>query len=142
MRKISPFLWFNNTAQEAADFYCTIFRNAKIIHRSPVMVTFELEGQHFMALNGGPHYTFNEAVSFFVPCETQDEIDYYWNKLIAHGGKEGRCGWLKDKFGLSWQIVPEVLRELMSDPDHEKARRVQQAMMGMNKLDIEKLKSA
>src|SRR5579863_4262911 len=146
MQKITPFLWFDDQAEEAARFYVSIFKNSKIgtIGRygdagpgpkgSVMMVTFELEGQHFMALNGGPHYKFTEAISLFVNCETQQEVDDLWEKLSA-GGHQDRCGWLKDKYGLSWQIIPAVLGKLMSDPDPEKSKRVMQVMLTMEKLD-------
>ena len=135
-----PCLWFNNEAKAAADFYCGIFKNAKIIGDSPMVVNFELNGQRFMGLNGGPNFQFNEAVSFVVECADQKEIDHYWNSLIAGSGSEGQCGWLKDKFGVSWQIVPSILGQLMSDP--EKGQRVVQAVMKMKKFDIEALKNA
>lgn len=137
--QIYPCLWFDGLAKTAADFYCTVFPDSKITSSNPMVVIFELNGKKFMALNGGPEFKFNEAVSFVVTCETQDEIDFYWNKL-TDGGKEGKCGWLKDKFGVSWQIVPSILGKLMSDP--EKAPRVMYAFMQMKKFDIEKLKQA
>ena len=140
--RITPFLWFDKNAVEAAEFYTSIFKNSKIIQLHPLVSTFELEGQHFMALNGGPGFKFTEAVSFFVSCETQEEVDYYWGSLLADGGIESRCGWLKDKYGLSWQIVPVILGELLSDPDHEKSEKVMQAMLKMIKLDIEALSKA
>ncbi|HMJ46942.1 MAG TPA: VOC family protein [Ferruginibacter sp.] len=136
---IYPCLWFDGKAKAAAEFYCTVFKNAKIITDTPMVVIFELNGQKFMGLNGGPMFKFNEAVSFVVDCETQEEIDYYWEKL-TEGGEESMCGWLKDKFGLSWQIVPTILGKLMSDP--EKGPRVMEAFMQMKKFDIEKLKQA
>ena len=136
---IYPCLWFDGQAKAAADFYCSVFKNSKIMANTPMVVTFELNGRKFMCLNGGPEYKFNEAVSFVVECETQEEIDYHWNKL-TEGGQEGKCGWLKDKFGVSWQIVPTILGKLMSDP--EKAPRVMYAFMQMKKFDIEKLKQA
>jgi predicted 3-demethylubiquinone-9 3-methyltransferase (glyoxalase superfamily) len=157
MQKITPFLWFNDNAEEAVKFYTSIFKKSKIgkIARydeagekaagrpagSVMTIEFEIEGQDFIALNGGPHFKFNEAVSFVVSCKTQTEVDYYWNKLSA-GGKEVQCGWLKDKFGLSWQIVPTILGELMSDKDPVKSQRVMEAMLKMVKLDINKLKAA
>ena len=136
---IYPCLWFDGQSKAAADYYCSVFPNSKIISSNPMVVIFELNGTKFMGLNGGPDYKFNEAVSFVVNCETQDEIDMYWNKL-TEGGKEGKCGWLKDKFGISWQIVPSILGKLMSDP--EKAPKVMYAFMQMKKFDIEKLKEA
>jgi predicted 3-demethylubiquinone-9 3-methyltransferase (glyoxalase superfamily) len=152
MQKITPFLWFDDNAEEAVKFYSSIFKNSKIgkIARydkagrpagSVMTVEFQLEGQEFVALNGGPHFKFTEAISFVVNCETQEEVDYYWEKL-SQGGKEVQCGWLKDKYGLSWQIVPTVLGELLSGKDAAKAQRVMQAMLKMVKLDIKKLKAA
>ena len=135
-----PCLWFDGQAKAAAEFYCTIFPNSKIINNSGLLVNFELNGKHFMGVNGGPMFKFNEAVSFVIPCENQQEIDYYRDKLIAGGGNESQCGWLKDKFGLSWQVVPTILGELMADP--EKAPRIVQAFMKMKKFDIETLKNA
>jgi predicted 3-demethylubiquinone-9 3-methyltransferase (glyoxalase superfamily) len=153
MQKITPFLWFDSQAEEAARFYCSIFKNSKIgaIARygeagpgpkgSVMTVAFELDGQPFTALNGGPHFKFTEAVSFVVNCRDQAEVDEMWDKLSA-GGETSQCGWLNDKFGLSWQIVPTVLMELVSDPDPEKSKRVMQAMLQMTKIDIAKLKAA
>ena len=141
MPKVTPFLWFDGQAEDAAKFYTSVFKDAKIHSVSPMSATFELAGQKFMALNGGPQFKFNEAVSFFIDCETQAEIDYYWEKLSA-GGSEGRCGWLKDRFGLSWQVIPSVLGELIGDADPEKSQRALQAMFQMGKLDIQKLKEA
>ena len=139
IKSIYPCLWFDGQSQSAADFYCTVFSDSKIVSSNPMVVIFELKGQKFMALNGGPEYKFNEAVSFVVNCETQEEIDYYWEKL-TEGGQEGKCGWLNDKFGMSWQIVPAILGQLMNDP--EKAPRVMYAFMQMKKFDIQKLKDA
>ena len=139
IKSIYPCLWFDGQSQTAANFYCSVFPDSKIISSNPMVVIFELKGQKFMALNGGPEYKFNEAVSFVVNCETQEEIDYYWEKL-TDGGQEGKCGWLKDKFGMSWQIVPAILGQLMNDP--EKAPRVMYAFMQMKKFDIQKLKDA
>ncbi|NBW34909.1 MAG: VOC family protein [Cytophagia bacterium] len=136
---IHPCLWFNGNAQEAANFYCTVFTNSKITINTPMVVNFELNGQKFMGLNGGPHFTFNEAVSFVVECDTQEEIDYFWTKL-TDGGSESMCGWLKDKYGVSWQIVPRILGELMSDQN--RAQRVMQAFMQMKKFDIATLLNA
>lgn len=141
-QKITPFLWYDNMAMEAAEFYCSVFDNAKITMRSPMIVEFELEDMKFIALNGGPQFQFTEAVSFFVTCESQEEVDYYWNMLTADGGEESMCGWLKDKFGLSWQIIPETLMRLMSDLDREKAERVQHAMLKMRKIIIADLEQA
>jgi predicted 3-demethylubiquinone-9 3-methyltransferase (glyoxalase superfamily) len=137
---IYPCLWFNGNAKEAADFYCSIFPNSKIVNDSGMVVNFELNGQFFMGLNGGDNFKFNEAVSFVIPCKDQNEIDHYWHKLIAEGGSEGNCGWLKDKFGVSWQVVPAILGELMSNPD--KGQRVIQAFLKMKKFDIDNLKNA
>ena len=141
MQKITPFLWFDGQAEAAAKFYTSIFKNSKIENVSPMSATFQLEGQKFMALNGGPMFKFSPAISFFVSCETQKEIDYFWKKLSA-GGEKQQCGWLKDKFGVSWQIVPPILGELLSDEDDAKSNRVMQAMLKMTKLDIRKLKQA
>jgi predicted 3-demethylubiquinone-9 3-methyltransferase (glyoxalase superfamily) len=153
MQKITPFLWFDHQAEEAANFYTSIFNNSRIgeIQRygeggpgpagTAMIVTFELEGQEFIALNGGPQYKFTEAISFYVSCETQAEVDELWQKLTA-GGEAGPCGWLKDKYGLSWQIIPTALTELLSDPDPEKAGRVMQAMLQMSKIEIDGLRKA
>ena len=153
MQKITPFLWFDDKVEEAVNFYTSIFKNSKIgtITRygegSPgpkgtvMMATFQLDGQEFMALNGGPEFTFTEAISFFVNCETQPEVDELWEKL-SEGGEEGQCGWLKDKYGLSWQIIPSALGEMMQNEDPEKAGRVMQAMLKMNKIDVKGLKQA
>ena len=146
MQKITPFLWFDSHAEEAVDFYTSVFKNAKKGKTmrnggSVLTASFELEGIEFTALNGGPHFKFTEATSFVVDCKDQDEVDYYWEKL-SEGGSKSQCGWLKDKFGLSWQITPSVLLELMSDPDAEKAGRVMQAMMKMTKIDIPTLREA
>lgn len=153
MHKITPFLWFDDNAEEAMNYYISIFKNSKVVSLSrygegsprpagTVMVaTFELDGQELMALNGGPEYKFTEAISLFVTCETQEEVDWYWNQLSS-GGEEGPCGWLKDKFGLSWQIVPKALGELLGDPDPAKAQRVMRAMLQMKKIDIASLKRA
>jgi predicted 3-demethylubiquinone-9 3-methyltransferase (glyoxalase superfamily) len=140
MLSITPFLWFDTQAEEAMKFYTSIFPRSKVISvqragDAVMSVTWELEGQRFMGLNAGPHFTFNEAVSFFVACETQQEVDELWDKLLAHGGKPTQCGWLKDQFGLSWQIIPNALPKLLGDPDREKAGRAMQAMMKMVKID-------
>ena len=158
MQKITPFLWFDRQAEGAAKFYTSIFKNSKIgriLHYDEVSakaaggqvgsvltIEFEIEGQKFTALNGGPEFKFNESVSFVVNCETQEEVDYFWEKLIAGGGRESACGWLKDKFGLSWQITPTVLIEMLNDKDAKKAERVMNAMMEMEKIEIKKLKAA
>ena len=137
MKKITPFLWFNNNAEEAMKFYVSIFKNAKILNGN----RFELEGQEFLVLNGGPQFPFTPAVSFFINCETQQEVDDLWEKLSA-GGEEGRCGWLKDKYGLSWQVIPSVLGPMLNDKDPVKAKRVLNAMLQMNKIEIAGLKQA
>ena len=146
MPTITPFLWFDTQAEEAMNFYASIFKGSKVISVSRAQgkvmsVTFELEGQKIMALNAGPHFKFNEAVSFFVGCETQQEIDELWTRLTA-GGEPGQCGWLKDKFGLSWQIVPNALGRLMGDKDAAKSKRVMNAMLQMDKLDLQRLQQA
>jgi predicted 3-demethylubiquinone-9 3-methyltransferase (glyoxalase superfamily) len=139
---ITPFLWFDNTVPQAVEFYKSVFPDTKVEAVSDFMAVFELEGQRFHALNGGPQYKFNEAVSFFISVETQDEVDYYWNALIADGGAAGRCGWLKDKFGVSWQVIPIEFLEIVNGPDAAKAQRAMQAMFGMKKLDINLIKRA
>ncbi len=157
MQKITPFLWYDDKAEEAANFYVSIFKNSRILddNRYPeeaeevsgkpkgtvMTVSFELEGQKFIALNGGPHFRFTEAISFMVDCKDQKEVDELWSKL-SEGGSESQCGWLKDKYGLSWQIIPTALKELMSDPDPEKSGRVMAAMLKMSKIDVEALKRA
>lgn len=153
MQKITPCLWFDNEAEEAANFYCSIFNDSKILNvsrygesgpgpaGSAIMVEFQLEGQRFLGLNGGSHFTFTPAISLMVDCRTQEEVDAYWNKLSAHPEAE-QCGWLKDKYGLSWQIVPKALGELMSDPDPVKSQNVMKAMLQMKKLDIAALQAA
>jgi predicted 3-demethylubiquinone-9 3-methyltransferase (glyoxalase superfamily) len=153
IQKIMPFLWFDHQAEEAVAFYSSIFPNSKVgkVVRYPkdsmgpagsvMTIEFQLEGQSFVALNGGPHFKFTEAISFVVNCQTQEEVDRYWDKLSADGG-EVQCGWLKDKFGVSWQIVPSMLSELLSDPDPKKPARVMKAVLGMKKLDIRELQRA
>ena len=153
MQKITPFLWFDTQAEEAMNFYISIFKNSKVVGVSrwgeagPVpkgtvmSATFELDGQKFMALNAGPQFKFTEAISFFVNCETQEEVDEFWEKL-SEGGEKSRCGWLKDKFGLSWQIIPSALGEMLNDKDPQKSKRVMEAMMQMGKIDIKILKQA
>lgn len=153
MQKITPFLWFDNQAEEAINLYVSVFKNSKILSMSRygeagpgpagtvMTATFQLEGQEFMALNGGPDHKFTEAISLFVDCETQEEVDELWEKL-SEGGEQGPCGWLKDRFGLSWQIIPSVLGELLGDPDPVKSQRVMQAMLQMRKIDIAGLKAA
>jgi predicted 3-demethylubiquinone-9 3-methyltransferase (glyoxalase superfamily) len=152
-QKITTFLWFDNNAEEAMEFYTSIFKNSKVVRisrygeagpgfKGSVMVgAFELEGQRFLALNGGPRFKFTEAISLVIDCESQEEIDYFWQKLSA-GGQEQQCGWLKDKFGLSWQVVPSVLGELIEDKDPQKSKRVMEAMLQMVKLDVARLKAA
>jgi predicted 3-demethylubiquinone-9 3-methyltransferase (glyoxalase superfamily) len=160
MQKITPFLWFDNQAEEAVRFYTSIFKNSKVgkILRygeeaakvsqsgrpagSALTIEFEIEGQKFTALNGGPAFKFNESISFVVNCDTQKEVDYFWEKLTADGGQESQCSWLKDKFGVSWQVVPTVLIEMLGDKDSEKAERVMKAMLQMQKIDIKTLKEA
>src|SRR5213078_4654899 len=160
MQKITPFLWFDDQAEEAANFYTSIFKNSRVgnILRygeevakvsesgrpvgSVLTIEFEIAGQKFVALNGGPQFKFNESVSFAVNCGTQEEVDYFWEKLTSDGGEESACGWLKDKFGLSWQITPTVLIEMLHDKDPQKSERVMNAMMEMGKIDISKLKEA
>ncbi len=153
MPAISPHLWFDNQAEEAANFYVSVFENSRIVNVSRyseagpapagtvMTVTFELDGQEFMALNGGPEFKFSEAISFFVHCETQEEIDRLWERL-SEGGEKQVCGWLKDKYGLSWQIVPTILGGMLQDGDPEKANRVMQAVLQMTKLDIKGLQAA
>jgi predicted 3-demethylubiquinone-9 3-methyltransferase (glyoxalase superfamily) len=158
MQKITPFLWFDNQAEEAAKFYTSVFKNSKVGKTlrydeaaakasgqpmgSVLTIEFEIEGQKFTALNGGPQFKFNESVSFVVYCETQDEVDYFWQKLTAGGGQESACGWLRDKFGLSWQVTPTVLIEMLHDKDPKKSERVMNAMMQMQKIDIKALNEA
>lgn len=158
MQKITPFLWFDHQAEEAAKFYTSVFKNSKVgrILRydeasakgagrpvgSVLTIEFEIAGQKFAALNGGPEFKFNESISFVVNCETQNEVDYFWEKLMADGGQESQCGWLKDKFGVSWQITPTVLIDMLNDKDAKKAERVMKAMMQMQKIDIKTLKEA
>jgi predicted 3-demethylubiquinone-9 3-methyltransferase (glyoxalase superfamily) len=153
MPEITPFLWFDTEGEEAAKFYTSVFPNSKIVDvtrygsagprpEGMVMtVSFELNGQRFVALNGGPEFTFNEAISFEVSCKDQEEVDAFWNKL-SEGGEEGPCGWLKDKYGVSWQVVPTVLVDLLVDPDREKSQRVMQAMLSMKKIEIDALERA
>jgi predicted 3-demethylubiquinone-9 3-methyltransferase (glyoxalase superfamily) len=160
MQKITPFLWFDHEAEDAVKFYTSIFKNSKVgrILRygeeaakisesgrpmgSVLTIEFELEGQKFVALNGGPQFKFNESVSFVVNCETQEEVDYFWEKLTADGGEESQCGWLKDKFGVSWQVTPTVLIDMLHDNDSEKSERAMHAMLQMQKIDIKTLKEA
>ena len=158
MQKITPFLWFDDQAESAVNFYTSLFKNSNIgrIFRyteeaaektgrpvgSVLTIEFEIEGQKFVALNGGPLFKFNESVSFVINCETQEEVDYFWGKLTADGGEESACGWLKDKFGLSWQVTPTVLIDMLHDNDQEKSGRVMQAMLQMQKIEIPKLKTA
>jgi predicted 3-demethylubiquinone-9 3-methyltransferase (glyoxalase superfamily) len=153
MQKITPCLWFDTEGEEAATFYTSLFPNSRIVdithygsagprpEGTVMTVTFELDGQTFVALNGGPEFTFNEAISFQVSCETQEEVDAFWSAL-SEGGEEGPCGWLKDRFGVSWQIIPTALPELLTDPDREKSQRVMQAMLKMKKIEIDALERA
>jgi predicted 3-demethylubiquinone-9 3-methyltransferase (glyoxalase superfamily) len=154
MQKIRPFLWFDSNAEEAANFYVSIFKDSKILKiarygeagpgpaGSVMVVNFQIEGQDYIALNGGPLFKFSEAISFVINCQTQEEVDHYWNKLTAGGGQESQCGWLKDKYGLSWQVTPTVLNELLADKDQKKAQRAMQAMLQMKKIDIAALQRA
>ena len=153
MQKISPFLWFDGNAEEAVNFYVSIFKDSKILNLSRygeagpgpkgsvMSATFQLHGQEFIALNGGPHFKFTPAISFFVHCQTQEEVDDLWEKLSA-GGRKDRCGWLTDKYGLSWQIIPDVLGKMLNDPDKEKSKRVMNAMLQMDKIEVKKLEQA
>jgi predicted 3-demethylubiquinone-9 3-methyltransferase (glyoxalase superfamily) len=152
-QRISPNLWFDTQAEEAAEFYTSVFANSRVVNvtRYPedapreagmvMTVEFELDGQRFVGINGGPQFTFDEAVSFEIGCADQDEVDYYWDRL-SDGGEEGQCGWLKDRYGLSWQVVPAGMEEVLADPESERARRAMQAMLGMGKLDIAALRRA
>jgi len=153
-QKITPCLWFDSNAWDAVTFYTTVFKNVEkgkisyygedmpLPQGSVLTIQFQIEGQEFLALNGGPAFEFTEAVSFTINCDTQDEIDYYWNKLTQDGGQESQCGWLKDKFGLSWQVVPTIMSEMITDTDSEKVSRVMQKMMTMNKLNLKALEDA
>jgi predicted 3-demethylubiquinone-9 3-methyltransferase (glyoxalase superfamily) len=153
MQKITPFLWFDGKAEEAMNFYVSVFKNSKVVRvsrygdagpgpKGTVMsATFQLDGQEFFALNGGPQFTFTPAISFFVNCETQQEVDELWDKLSA-GGRKDRCGWLQDRFGVSWQVIPSILGKLLQDTDTEKANRVMKAMLQMDKIDIKRLQQA
>jgi predicted 3-demethylubiquinone-9 3-methyltransferase (glyoxalase superfamily) len=148
MNKITPFLWFDDQAEEAMNFYVSVFKNSKVLGITPgpngkaMSVNFELEGQEFIGLNAGPQFKFNEAISFLVDCKTQEEVDELWAKLTADGGEESMCGWLKDKYGLSWQIIPSDLGGMIGDPDPAKAQRAMQAMLQMRKIDIESIRKA
>ncbi|MET7332715.1 VOC family protein [Nonomuraea sp. NPDC005650] len=147
MQKITTFLWFDNQAEEAAEFYISLFKDSRVLDVTPgpagtaMVVTFELAGQRFIALNGGPEFKFNEAVSLYVDCDSQEEVDELWAKL-TEGGEESQCGWLKDRYGLSWQIIPTRLQELLGDPDPERAQRAMKAMLGMRKIDVRGLEEA
>ncbi|MGW0198850.1 VOC family protein [Nonomuraea sp. NPDC003201] len=147
MQKITTFLWFHDQAEEAAGFYTSLFKDSRVLEVTPgptgsaMVVTFELAGQRFIALNGGPEFTFTEAVSLYVDCDSQEEVDELWARL-TEGGEESQCGWLKDKYGLSWQIIPRRLQELIGDPDPERAQRAVKAMMGMGKIDVQGLEDA
>ena len=155
IQKITPFLWFDTEAEDAMNFYVSVFKNSKVlsVSRTPdnvpgdragkvLVASFEIEGQKFHAMNGGPTYKIDEAISFVVNCDTQEEIDYYWEKLTSNGGKEVQCGWLKDKYGFRWQIVPEIMHKLLQDPDRAKAARAMAAMMKMVKLDAARIEAA
>jgi predicted 3-demethylubiquinone-9 3-methyltransferase (glyoxalase superfamily) len=153
-QKIIPNLWFDTEAEEAADFYTSVFKDSRVVTKTHytegapreagmvMTVEWELNGQRFVGINGGPQFKFDEAVSFQINCEDQDEVDYYWEKLIEGGGSEGQCGWLKDKFGLSWQVVPTGMEEVFADPDPERAERAMKAMLQMRKLDVAELRRA
>ena len=141
-QRITPFLWFNDNAEEAVNFYVSVFKDARVVEMSPMSARFELLGREFLALNAHPHQPFTEAISFFIEVETQEEVDYYWNALLAGGGKEQMCGWLKDRFGVSWQVIPKALGRYLSDKDRSKAERAMQAMLKMKKLVIAELDKA
>jgi len=142
MAKVAPFLWFVGNMQEAVNFYVSVFKDARVVEMSPMSARFELLGREFLALNAHAHQPFTEAISFFIEVETQAEVDYYWNALLAGGGKEQMCGWLKDRFGLSWQVIPQALGRYLSDKDRSKAERAMQAMLKMKKLVIAELDKA
>lgn len=154
MQKITPFLWFDSQAEEAATFYTSLFKNSRILNVSrygdagpgpkgqAMTVSFKLEGQDFTALNGGPHFKFTPAISLYVNCETQEEVDHFWDKLTADGGEPGQCGWLKDRFSVSWQIIPSALTRMIGDKDPQKAGRAMQAMLKMTKIDIAGIEKA
>jgi predicted 3-demethylubiquinone-9 3-methyltransferase (glyoxalase superfamily) len=154
VQKIVPNLWFDTEAEEAAKFYVSVFENSRILNVTHyteagpreaglvMTVEWELDGQRFVGINGGPEFKFDEAVSFQINCKDQDEVDYYWEKLTANGGKEGQCGWLTDSYGLSWQVTPEGMEELFADPDSERAKRAMEAMLKMSKLDVDALRAA
>jgi predicted 3-demethylubiquinone-9 3-methyltransferase (glyoxalase superfamily) len=142
MQKITPFLWFDCSLQEVVDFYSRVFPNTRVESLSPMSASFVIEDQEFMALNGGPQFKFNEAVSFFIRCETQEEVDYFWRELTSGGGVESQCGWLKDRFGVSWQVIPNALSKYLGDKDRAKANRVMQAMFKMKKIEIAALDAA
>jgi predicted 3-demethylubiquinone-9 3-methyltransferase (glyoxalase superfamily) len=141
MQKITPFLWFDGKAEEAANFYVSLFKNARIVSSNAMSTTFEVDGREFIAFNGGPMFKFTEAISLFVSCETQEEIDRLWDKL-SEGGQKQKCGWLKDKYGVSWQIIPPILGRMLQDKDAAKSKRVMQAMLQMDKIDIAALHKA
>lgn len=148
MQKITPFLWFNDNAEEAIKFYTSIFKNSKIVSQSVtpdgkyMLGTFQIEGQEFFVINGGPVFKFTEAISLYVNCKDQAEVDYLWDKLTSDGGQESQCGWLKDKYGLSWQIIPETLTRLMGDKNSKKAKAVMDAMLKMVKIDVKTIQDA
>jgi predicted 3-demethylubiquinone-9 3-methyltransferase (glyoxalase superfamily) len=141
MATVTPFLWFEGNMQQAVNFYLSVFRQSRLISMNPMSATFELQGLELMALNAGPHHKFNEAISLFVACDDQDEVDYYWDKLGA-GGAEKQCGWIRDQFGLSWQVIPRALGRMLGDSDRTKANRVMQAMLAMSKIVIADLEAA
>ena len=142
MAKVAPFLWFVGNMQEAVNFYVSVFKDARVVEMSPMSARFELLGREFLALNAHPHQPFTEAISFFVEVDTQEEVDYYWSALLAGGGKESMCGWLKDRFGVSWQVIPKALGRYLSDKDRAKAERTMQAMLKMKKIVIADLDRA
>jgi len=141
-QKITPYLWYDHQALEAAEFYCSLFENGKVTSKSRMIVTFELAGLSFMALNGGPQFTFNEAISLMIHCDDQAEVDHFWNGLTTDGGEESRCGWLKDRYGLSWQVVPTRFMEMMSTGDPEQGKRVMDALLQMSKIELPILEEA
>ena len=142
MQKITPFLWYNGNVEEAMNFYTSIFNDSKVIASSGMSATIQINGQELILFNGGPTFNFNPAFSLFIHCKTQEEVDYYWNKLLEGGGEPSRCGWLKDKFGLSWQVIPEILGQALQHKDREKAQKAMNAMLQMSKIDVSKLEEA
>jgi len=142
MSKVTPFLWFDVPLDEPIAWYRSVFPNMTVLSRTPAMATFEIEGQRFHALNGGPKHRFNEAISFMIDCEDQAEVDHYWERLTADGGEESMCGWLRDRYGLSWQVIPRALGQYLGDPDRERAARAMEAMLKMRKIDVAELERA